>query len=500
MEGPAEDFSTLFEFLPIGAYRCAADGRLLRANPALVQLFGFGCEADMRAAIGQAHEVYADPARGAEFRRRLEQDGHVRGFVSEVVRRDSGERIWINENAHLVRDAAGRLLFYEGTAEDVSASVRAAAELRDSERELRQIAEHVPGFVFRLHVLAPGVLRYSFVSEGVRAVYGIEPEELLADGGLLRTFRHPEDDLEAERNYVRAFKRGGNVLNEYRIVDRSGRVKWIQVSSSRVLSEGGEPVRVGVVTDITAQREAEALRAQRDSAEAAQRAMRQLLSKASHELRTPLNAILGFSELMRSDPGTAPRHREWLAAMHASGEHLLTLVDDILDLSSAQSGKVALRIEPVPLAELVRECRTMLQGAADAMALRWDVAVGAALCVGADRRRLKQVISNLMSNAVKYNRQGGVIGVHAEQRSGRIEFRVSDTGRGLSAEQLARLFNPFERLGAQYSVVPGTGLGLVLSRQLVEAMGGEIRADSRPGEGSAFTVSLRAGDAPSTAL
>jgi signal transduction histidine kinase len=170
-------------------------------------------------------------------------------------------------------------------------------------------------------------------------------------------------------------------------------------------------------------------------------------------------------------------------------------MDDILDLSGVQSGELALELAPVPLRAVAEETCTMLAGTArDAgVEVLDELGRGDELVVRADRRRLRQVLGNLISNAIKYNRPGGWVRLGAGREGDRVCLRVADSGVGLSAEQCERLFRPFERLGAQRGAVPGTGLGLALSRQLAEAMGGTIEVESRPGEGSVFSLCLPAG-------
>jgi signal transduction histidine kinase len=277
---------------------------------------------------------------------------------------------------------------------------------------------------------------------------------------------------------------------------KDGRWKWILsrgVAISRDAS--GRPLRViGTHTDITAAKQAEALRIERDRAAAADQAKSQFLSRVSHELRTPLNAILGFAQLLEMDPGASAQQRSWIGHVLDSGRHLLALMDDILDVSSVQSGQ--LRIAPValPLRPVVEETWAMLAGAAQAagVTLIDQLPPGDALIVHADRRRLKQIVSNLLSNAIKYNRPGGWVRISAQAAEDGVELAVADSGPGMDRTQLTRLFQPFERLGAQHGPVAGTGLGLALSLQLAEAMGGDIQVDSAPGQGSTFCLWLPA--------
>ena len=770
MGGPgaldAEDsWSTLFEFLPIGAYRSTPDGHQLRANPALARLNGFDTEAEqIAAAHDHPEEWYVQPGRRDEFRHRIERDGRVVGFESEVRRRRTGERIWVRENAHAVRDAQGRLRYYEGTVEDITdivhtrqalalseASVRelvslvpgviyrlvvlpdgrrrftfvsdtvttllgptpqqviddgavlarlrhpddqawvtravdeaartgaplaiefrmltpagekwvawasaaagrqadglqvragvitditarkqAELALRRSQVELQQLVALIPGMVYWLTIAADGTRRYRFVSDRVRDIYGVEPDEVLNDGLALARLRHPDDRSQVLGPVEEALRDHRPLDYQLRILRRDGQARWIHAMSSPVTDTGDERTRVGVLfditerkqaqlalqqqselwlgalqasgdgvwdwrvqdgveilspqckalygfgpdelpdrpdalddrthpddlpqmradreahfqgrtaryvnehrvrckdgrwkwilsrglvierdaagrplrmigthTDVTAAKQAEGLRLERDNAAAADRAKSQFLSRVSHELRTPLNAVLGFAQLLEMDPGgCGERQRGWVQQVLGSGRHLLALLEDILDLSSLQSGRLAMVVEPVTLDAVVDEAWTMLAAGAigsTALALRFDDHVAGSGCqVMADRKRLKQIIGNLLSNAVKYNRPGGWVRVGvvaapaAADGAPRWELQVADSGQGLDEQQLARLYNPFDRLGAERGSVPGTGLGLALTRQLVEALGGEILVDSTPGEGSTFRVRLPA--------
>ena len=378
---------------------------------------------------------------------------------------------------------------------DLSGDGASAATPAREEGYLREIAEHIPGMVYRVHFPHDPALsaRYSFVSAGVRQLYGLEPEELIADPRVLRPFRHPEDMDRVDAEVAAAVAADRPLTVAYRVVV-DGRVKWVQMSSSSVRGGSDETVRVGVVLDVTAQHLGEQMRADRDRAESERRQMTQFLSRVSHELRTPLNAILGFAQLIEIEAGTPPHQRRWAQALLDSGRHLLELVNDVLDLSGAQSGQMAVDSAEVDLGLALRDAWRMVAAAAEARALRFGgvpVAEGA-IRVRADRRRLLQVLVNLLSNAVKYNRPGGRIELTAEAQGAQVRIAVADDGPGLAAEQVARLFIPFERLGAQHDGTPGTGLGLVLSRQLAEAMGGSLDAASTPGEGSVFTLRIPA--------
>ncbi|MBL8334740.1 MAG: PAS domain-containing sensor histidine kinase [Rubrivivax sp.] len=360
---------------------------------------------------------------------------------------------------------------------------------------LHEVAEHFPGMAYRVHMPFDSArpARYTFVSRGVQLLYGVGPEAVMANPRVLRQFRHPDDSDRLDAEVAAAVLGGRQLLTTYRILVDGG-IKWIQMSSSVVGVEAGEQIRVGAMVDVTAQVQAEALRRDRDRAEADRQQMTQFLSRVSHELRTPLNAILGFAQLIETESDTPGLQRRWARGLMDSGRHLLSLVEDVLDLSGAQSGQMALQLDDVDLGPVLREAWSMVSADAQERGLDFSglPLVAGQATVRADRRRLLQVLANLLSNAVKSNRPGGPLGLHVRHEGPLLAIAVSDGGAGLEPERLSRLFTPFDRLGAQHTKVPGTGLGLAVSRQLAERMGGSLVADSEPGRGSVFTLRLPA--------
>jgi PAS domain S-box-containing protein len=301
-------------------------------------------------------------------------------------------------------------------------------------------------------------------------------------------------------------------LMQYRVRHRLGHRVWIQ-EGAQVASRdaGGRPVRImGTTQDISVLKNQEgelrrlnadlenrieqrtrALAEAKEQAERANAAKSQFLSQMSHELRTPLNAILGFGQLLELSP-LQPEDVEHVGEVMRAGRHLLGLIDEILDLSTVEAGRLHLRTESVPLGVVVDECAKLLRPAAReaGVTIEWPGAPGAAV-VRADRGRLTQVVLNLMSNAIKYNRRGGAVAVDVRSDEGAdCELRVSDSGAGLTSEQIGRLFQPFERLGAARSAIQGTGIGLSLSKRLMALMGGAIGVSSEPGRGSTFWLRL----------
>ena len=252
--------------------------------------------------------------------------------------------------------------------------------------------------------------------------------------------------------------------------------------------------------ELVLQEKNEELEAARATADKANLAKSEFLSNMSHELRTPLTAILGFAELMESDrPPPTPAQADSLEQILKAGWYLLTLINEVLDLAMVESGKLSMSVEPVELTDVLNECRTMIEPQAQkrTLALSFPTLDGPQW-VTADRTRVKQVLVNLLSNAIKYNQEGGLVAVTVDERpSGRVRVSVRDTGAGLDPEQVEQLFTPFNRLGREVGPTTGTGIGLVVTKRLVELMGGIIGVESTVGTGSVFWVEMRSGMAPS---
>ncbi len=265
----------------------------------------------------------------------------------------------------------------------------------------------------------------------------------------------------------------------------------VEDSAAPIMTSTGELIgAVLVFHDVTKQRMAMRALREREVAERASAAKTEFLSRMSHELRTPLNAILGFTNLLVAEPQAEHERRaEWLGHVQAAGNHLLGLVDEVLDIAKIEAGAIPLNMAPMNALDSIDEVTKLLQPQAQArgvlIRVQGQLPQGAVL--RADARRFRQILFNLISNAIKYNRENGRVDVELDVADQRCEIAVTDTGLGMTAQQLSRLFQPFERLGREEE---GNGLGLVITRLLVSMMGGAIEVSSRPQQGTTFTVRL----------
>ncbi|MFO0750601.1 MAG: ATP-binding protein [Myxococcota bacterium] len=303
-------------------------------------------------------------------------------------------------------------------------------------------------------------------------------------------YRHEEYARRCAQAPCKALRSGGRLEPmTVRVASAEGGERHVEIHAHIV---GGKAL-VSVVDLTDHLRQEDSLRGAKELAERASSAKSQFLSSVSHELRTPLNAILGFAQLLETDESAAEVHRAHAREILESGYHLLALVDDVLDLTRIESGRVSVSLGAVPLEEAVRESLTLVEAQAQVRSVSIVVADEWPAAVIADHTRLRQVLINLLSNAVKYNVAGGQVEVGCEVLEGaapKVRVSVRDSGPGIPEKRMSELFQPFNRLGAEGLGVEGTGIGLVVAKQLLELMGGVIGAESRLGEGSTFWFDL----------
>lgn len=406
------------------------------------------------------------------------------------VRRRSGEYIWMDIAAVPTRNETGDIVSIQVSAREVTARKRVEDELRLHDRA---IAASGSGIVI--------VRRDDFAIEYANAAYSgiVDLTQMDILGQRWPILAATPESGRAWQLFHDAVTVGDEMHAVVEAVSRRGRTLWADIFVSPVRNEAGEVTHyVVAISDVTEQVLMErALLHAKETAEQASQAKSKFLSHVSHELRTPLNAILGFAQLLESDP-YAPLNEEQQENVQRilnSGWLLRELIDDVLDLSRIEAGRLELKCEDASMSRMVRECLELvsMQAAEKGVEIVHLGCECAEQRVCVDVRRFKQVLLNLLSNAVKYNREGGRVTVSCQVSDDHVmRVTVSDTGIGIPLERRGDLFQYFSRLDAQDSSVPGIGVGLALCRHLVMLMGGTISVESTPGEGSCFTVELPA--------
>jgi PAS domain S-box-containing protein len=399
---------------------------------------------------------------------------------------------------------------------------RTKAHLQQAEDQYRTLVEQLPMVIYRAKFGEGGAR--SYVGPQVESLMGYPREDWVADPRFWYEHILAEDRERVLRDQAHSRETGEPFASEYRMVGRDGRILWLRDEAQVLPDEDGTGSSIqGVMVDITESKRAKeaierlneeleqrvaerttdletanvSLREAKEVAERANTAKSEFLSRMSHELRTPLNAILGFGQLIETS-ALAPDDLESVEQILKGGRHLLGLINEVLDISRIESNRLSLSVEPVSVNEVVLEAIDLVSPLCADRGIELAATISQPPSfVLADRQRLKQVLLNLLSNAIKYNRMRGRVDVSCEALGDdRVAMRVTDTGPGFPLEDLDRLFAPFDRLGSETTGAEGTGLGLALSKALIESMAGRIVVESEQGLGSTFTVELPASREP----
>ena len=416
-----------------------------------------------------------------------EVDGRVAQEEIQIVRVD-GLRRDVSLRVRML-DSDGSLSML-GTMIDVTEQRAARQALRDANERAALAARAV------------GVGTWELDNRSGRATWdeqmwrlrGLEPRPRPLSYEELQSLVHPDDLPAIKHEYELSAREQRPAGGQFRVRWPDGSWHWLATRSIPIVDANGLEVRrLGVNWDVTQAREAELALQERMLAQRESRAKSQFLARMSHELRTPLHAVIGFAQLLLTDPAVAlsGEPREQLRHILAAGEHLLALVNDVLDLSSLDTGEIKFEPQAVELRAVYDAAAPMVANLAaeHGVQVRADALAHSAW---ADSTRLRQVLLNLLTNGIKYNRRGGTVRVESAAQGNQVVLRVLDSGRGMAREQLALAFEPFNRLGLESKGIEGTGIGLAIVKANVERMGGSVSVHSTPDVGSVFEVRLPA--------
>ncbi len=422
-------------------------------------------------------------------------------------------------------DEIGQLTAAFNDLQEAIVADEARAAQHAADRRLRRIVSYVPGVVFQYRQHADGHGSFPFASDGIRDLFGVPPEAVENDSSVLREMTHPDDD----KRFIASLQASARGLQpwriEYRIVRRDGAIRWLLLHAVPEQDGDGVVTWSGFITDITdlkamqdelrdalaeqrrkdaeieryrdhleqlvAERTADLEHARAEALQLAS-AKSEFLAKMSHEIRTPLNGVLGMAHIGLRATGDGGKAHQAFERITHSGKLLLGIINDILDFSKMEAGMFRIERTDVDLDDVLDESIDLMRERAEAKGLRLELQRDPALPAHGlgDPLRLRQILLNLLSNAVKFTPAGSVT-LAAGLEDGELVFRISDTGIGISRDQIAKIFRPFEQAdNSMTRRFGGSGLGLAITEHLVRLMGGRIDVDSRPGEGSCFTVRL----------
>jgi len=412
------------------------------------------------------------------------------------VLKKNGEYIWTEVRADSLRDENGRALVMSGVSFDVTALKNAEEALRELEARQERIIQSSNDGIWEWYAQKG---EFHFSSRCWELIgYDAQDDEITKGEDKLVVWRkliHPQDLGKFDQALTDHLAGKAPFDIEYRLIGKDKKLHWVRARGRASFNEEGKPTRMsGANMDVTQIKLAEERVIQaKVAAEKANQAKSEFLSSMSHELRTPLNAILGYAQLFEYDLNLTQQQMTNMREIRKAGDHLLQLINDVLDLSKIESGKMTVSLEPVLVSRIIHEAFTLVQPQADMRGIQLYATMNALEnhYVVADNVRYKQALINLLSNAVKYNNMGGEVEVSLALSSPTIlRLSVRDNGQGIPANRQAEVFQPFNRLNAEFSKIEGSGVGLVITKQLVEMMHGRLDFESNEGIGTEFWIDL----------
>jgi PAS domain S-box-containing protein len=377
----------------------------------------------------------------------------------------------------------------------VLAPIRQRRRIEDDMLRIKRAADKAPGLIFQLLQLTDGSQHFPYASEAIQRLYGVTPAQAHESAEAVFSRIHPDDRVTWQRALYETERQGSDLQLIYRVSSPTGEIRWHEAQATLHRLANDVMLWHGHIADITQRQDMEAADAERLTTQRIHHARSQLLSRISHELRTPLNGILGFAQLLSNDPvePLSPGQNRHMEVIRASSRHLLQLINQLLEVTNLESGQLPVELQAIDLPAQLQQAQRLMQAQADAAGvLLLPVKCAPELTVMANELRLQQVLANLLANALKCSPIGSSVQISAELQDQTLCIAVTDTGPGLSEEQQAELFQPFNRLNAEHTATEDNGLGLVIAKHLLILMGGDLSVQSGLGKGSMFLISLPA--------
>ncbi|MEO0967572.1 MAG: chemotaxis protein CheB [Cyanobacteria bacterium J06639_18] len=516
-----ERFRAIFEQAAVGIAQLNVDGTWLKVNQKVCEITGYSEEKLLELNFKDI--TYPEDLEADLEQVKLLLAGKISSYSLEkrYIRQD-GTLVWVNITPSLVQETAESPKYFIAVIEDISDRKQAEARLKEASQALTELTER-----YQLAVTGSGdgiwdwnlITGYSYLSPRWKEILGYKDDEISNNADSFFSHLHPEDKPKVEQAIKQHFEYSTPFDIECRLQNKQNEYVWIRDRGQAIRNESGTPVRIsGSISDITHVKNVEEnlrqanhqLAIAKESAEAANQAKSEFLAKMTHELRTPLNSILGFTQILHRQPNLEEQQRKYLDTVLRCGNHLLNLINDILDISKIEAGAVELNAREFDLYSIIESLEQMFQIKSKSKGLQLNVEFSEDVpqYIRSDEARLRQVLINLLGNAIKFTDTGNVVLQIIKGRiiKGKITkdtipeltyshtnnevnfcdltFRIKDTGKGIAEENLSNIFDAFVQAGNNQEYFDGTGLGLAISKNYVDLMGGQMQIQSSLGKGT----------------